>query len=60
MYEVLMKYMNRGNNDSPFEFKCENFSVQNNVYKFENILIDDFIISDLEVNNEDIALIKIR
>lgn len=55
-----MKYMNRGNNDSPFEFKCENFSVQNNVYKFENILIDDFIISDLEVNNEDIALIKIR
>lgn len=55
-----MKYMNIGDNDGPFAFKCDNFSVQNNGYRFENILIDNFIISDLEVNNEDIALIKIR
>lgn len=55
-----MKYMNIGNNDNPFAFTCENFIVENNRYKFENILMDDFIISDLEVNNDDIALIKIR
>lgn len=60
MYDVQMKYINIGDNDSVFAFKCENFSFQNNGYKFENILMDDFIISDLEVNNEDIALIKIR
>lgn len=55
-----MKYINIGNRDNPFAFRCENFIVENNGYKFENILMDDFIISDLEVNNDDIALIKIR
>ena len=29
-------------------------------YKFENITMDNFILNDLEVNNEDIALIKIK
>lgn len=60
MYEVLMKYINIDDNNSMFTFKCENFSVKSDGYKFKNILMDDFIISDIEVNNEDIALIKIR
>lgn len=60
MYEVQMKYINVEESDNPFAFKCESFSVGNNGYRFENILMDNFIIGDLEVNNDDIALIKIR
>ena len=48
------------NNGDSFRFRCEKFNIENNIYKFENIFIDEFIISDMEVNNEDIALIKIR
>ncbi len=60
MYEVKMKYMDVENNGDSFRFRCEKFNIENNIYKFENIFIDEFIISDMEVNNEDIALIKIR
>ena len=60
MYEVQMRCMHSENNGNPFSFRCEKFNIENNQYKFENIFIDDFIISDMEVNNEDIALIKIR
>lgn len=56
MYEVQMKYVN----ENPFDFKCESFRVDDNGYKFENIMMDNFIITDLEVNNDDICLIKIR
>lgn len=60
MYEVKMKYMDTENEGDLFRFICEKFNIENNIYKFENILTDKFIISDMEVNNEDIALIKIR
>lgn len=60
MYEVQMRCMHSENNGNPFNFRCEKFNIENNQYKFENIFIDDFIISDMEVSNEDIALIKIR
>jgi len=60
MYEVQMKYIYLENNGNPFSFRCEKFNIEDNQYKFENIFIDDFIISDMEVSNEDIALIKIR
>lgn len=60
MYDVQMKYAKLEDFDNITCFKCENFSFYNNGYRFENILMDEFRISDLEVNNEDIALIKIQ
>ena len=59
MYEVEMKYADLFNVDT-LNFTCENFNINDNGYKFENITMDNFILNDLEVNNEDIALIKIK
>lgn len=59
MYYVKMKYVDNYNLDV-FNFKCEKLNIENNTYKFENIFINDFMISDMEVNNEDIAIIKIN
>lgn len=59
MYEVQMKYMDE-NNQELFNFTCENFNINNNGYIFENITMNNFKIVDLEVNNEDIALIRIK
>lgn len=59
MYEVNMKYMDE-NNLNNFNFTCEKFNIDNNGYKFENIIIDNFKITDLEINNEDIASIRIK
>lgn len=55
-----MKYIDINDVDTPINFRCENFNIHNNGYRFEHILMDNFILSDLEVSNEDIALIKIR
>lgn len=60
MYEVQMKYIDTNDIDEPFMFACENFNVENNGYRFEKVFMKDFVIGDLEVNNEDIALIKIK
>ena len=60
MYEVKMKYMDMENNEDLFSFRCEKFNIEDNIYKFENIFIDEFIISDMEVNNQDVALISIK
>lgn len=60
MYEVQMKYLGLNENNNLLNFKCEKFNIGNGGYKFENIIMENFIISDLEVNNEDIALIKIK
>lgn len=59
MYEVKMKYMDESNLNM-FNFKCEKFNIDSNGYKFENIIMDNFMITDLEVNNEDIASIMIK
>lgn len=60
MYEVEMKYFTDIQNDESINFRCENFDIGTNGYKFNNILMDNFNIIDLEVNNEDIASIMIK
>ena len=60
MYEVQMRYMNVEHNSDPFNFSCEKFKIENNNYTFENVFINDFILSDIEISKEDIALIKIN
>lgn len=60
MYEVEMIYLTNVENDESINFRCENFYIGNNGYKFNNILMDNFNIIDLEVNNEDIASIMIK
>lgn len=59
MYEVQMRYMNENNSDL-FSFTCEKYDIANNFYRFENIVMDNFRLMHLEVNNEDIAVIKIK
>lgn len=59
MYEVQMKYIDENNHDL-FNFTCESFDINSNGYRFENIIMNNFKILDLEVNNEEIALIKIK
>ena len=54
MYEVEMKYADLFNVDT-LNFTCENFNINDKGYKFENITMDNFILNDLEVNNEDQA-----
>lgn len=60
MYEVEMKYMQNLRGNDSINFKCENFDIGSSSYKFNNILMDNFKIVDLEVNNEDIASITIK
>ena len=59
MYDVEMKYVDLFNEDT-LNFTCESFDINKNGYKFENITMDNFILNDLEVSTEDIALIKIK
>lgn len=60
MYEVQMKYMSTNNIGESINFTCEKFGVNDNGYKFENIFMDNFKLTDLEIKKEDIALIKIK
>lgn len=60
MYEVQMKYLDRYDDISPVMFTCENYNIDDNGYKFENIQMENFVLSDLEVNKEDVALMKIK
>ena len=59
MYDVKIKYVDLFNEDI-LNFTCESFNINKCVYKFENITMNNFILNDLEVSNEDIALIKIK
>ena len=59
MYEVKIKYVDLFNKDI-LNFTCESFNISNDGYTFENITMDNFILNDLEVSNEDIALIRIN
>lgn len=60
MYEVQMKYLDRYDDISPVMFTCEKYNIDDNGYKFENIQMENFVLSDLEVNKEDIALMRIK
>lgn len=59
MYRVKLKYIYSGELDSLITFDCEHFSIDCEKYKFKNIVTSQFVLTDLEVNNKDIALIKI-
>lgn len=59
MYDVQMKYADLFDLDV-LNFTCERVNISAKGYKFENIMMDNFIINDLEINNEDIALIRIN
>jgi hypothetical protein len=51
--------MDLNNEDSPIIFDCQHFSFDSEKYQFENIIMNNFVLKDLEINNKDIALIKI-
>ena len=55
-----MKYLDRYDDISPVMFTCEKYNIDDNGYKFENIQMENFVLSDLEVNKEDVALMKIK
>ena len=62
-YEITevekIKYVDLFNEDI-LNFTCESFNINKCGYKFENITMNNFILNDLAVSNEDIALIKIK
>ena len=60
MYEVQMRYLDKHEDILPLVFICENYNINDNGYKFENIQMENFILSDLEVNKDDVALMKIK
>ena len=60
MYRVVLKYMNTDYLSENMIFDCQHIGFDNFKYRFENIVMNNFFIKDFEVNNEDIALIKIR
>lgn len=60
MYEVEMKYLDKYDDSSLLNFTCDNFHIGEDVYKFENIQMENFILSDLEVDKNSIALMKIK
>ena len=51
MYDVKMKYVDLFNEDT-LNFTCESFNINKRVYKFENIIMNNFTLKDLEVSNE--------
>lgn len=46
MYEVNMKYADLFNLNI-LNFTCENFNINNKVYRFESITMDNFMLNDL-------------
>lgn len=60
MYEVQMKYLDRYDDLSPVKFTCEKFNIDDSGYIFENIQMENFILGNLEVSKEDIALMRIK
>lgn len=52
--------MKKGMGNCMYEVKMRYLDLENNNYKFENIFIENFMIRDIEINNEDIALIMIN
>lgn len=60
MYKVQMKYIDANDIEGPIMFDCQYVDFNNDGYQFKNIVMDNCVIEDLEVNHNDIALIKIR
>ncbi|XTR38245.1 hypothetical protein ACQQ2T_02415 [Paraclostridium tenue] len=60
MYRVQLKYLDINSEENPIIFDCQYFDFDSNKYNFKNVVLSNFIINDLEVSNEDIALIKIK
>ncbi len=59
MYEVQMKHIDGMNMDF-ISFTCEKYDIDSSGYKFENIIMDNFILNDFEVSTENIGIIKIK
>ncbi|MEG2985403.1 MAG: hypothetical protein RR835_11930 [Peptostreptococcaceae bacterium] len=59
MYRVKLKYIDVNELNSIIIFDCEQFNIDYDKYQFKNIVTSQFILTDLEVDNKDIALIKI-
>ena len=60
MYRVQLKYLDVNSEENPIIFDCQYFSFDSIKYNFKNVVMSNFIINELEVRNEDIALIKIK
>jgi len=60
MYKVEMKYLDKYDESSLLNFTCDKFDIKDDAYKFENIQMDNFVLSDLEVDKNSIALMKIK
>ncbi|SCJ18275.1 Uncharacterised protein [uncultured Clostridium sp.] len=58
MYRVQLKYLDVNSKENPIIFDCQYFDSEK--YNFKNVVMGNFIINKLEVNNEHIALIKIK
>ncbi len=59
MYRVVLKRINTDYLNENMIFDCQYIDIDSSKYKFENVVMNNFVIKDFEVNNEDIALIKI-
>ncbi|GAA0862235.1 hypothetical protein [Paraclostridium tenue] len=60
MYRVQLKYLDVNSKENPIIFDCQYFDFDSEKYNFKNVVMGNFIINKLEVNNEHIALIKIK
>lgn len=60
MFKVQMKYIDANDIEEPLMFDCQHVNFDSSGYQFKNIVIDNCVIEDLEVNNDDIASIRIR
>ena len=60
MYNIKMKYLNQENMNENNNFKCEKFAVSEDGYRFETIMTENFIIPELEIKKEDIAMIRVN
>ena len=59
MYKVEMKYLDKYD-ESSLNFTCDNFAIEDESYKFENIQMENFILSSLEIDKNSIAVMKIK
>ncbi|OSB10258.1 hypothetical protein B2H97_09860 [Paraclostridium bifermentans] len=59
MYRVVLKRINTDYLNENMIFDCQYIDFDSSKYRFENIVMNNFVIKDFEVNNEDIELIKI-
>lgn len=60
MFKVQMKHVDANDVEEGIIFDCQYINFNLDGYKFKNIVIDNCVVDDFEVNNKDIASIRIR